>query len=62
MFNKLIVGTNEAFVGIKEEDINKSGFCCNNENEFIKILKKLENKKIETKSREVYLEIFLKKK
>ena len=62
MFNKLIVGTNEAFVGIKEEDINKSGFCCNNENEFIEILKKLENKKIETKSREVYLENFSKEK
>lgn len=62
MFNKLIVGTNEAFVGIRGKDINKSGFCCNNENEFIKILKKLENKKIEIKSREVYLENFSKEK
>lgn len=62
MFNKLIVGTNEAFVGIKKEDINKIGFCCNNVDEFIEILKKLENKKIEVKSRKIYLENFSKEK
>ncbi len=55
MFNKLIVGTNEAFVGIKKEDISKLGFCCNNTDEFIQVLKKLEYKKLEANSREIYL-------
>ena len=53
MFNKVIYGTSEAFVGIEKEDINSIGELCNTKNEFIEKLKKIENK--EENSRNIYL-------
>lgn len=53
MFNKIIVGTSEAFVGIKKKDINSSGELCNMINEFIERLKKIKNKK--ASSRNIFL-------
>lgn len=60
MYNKIIIGTKEAFVGIDKKDIEKIGVCCETKEEFIEILsnkKKLWNKR---RSREIYLKNFSK--
>lgn len=51
MYNKTIIGTKEAFIGIK--DIDKIGYECNTKEEFIELLKNNIEKK---NSREIFLE------
>lgn len=56
MFNKVIIGTEEAFVGLSKEEISKCGICCNSKIQFLKALNELENnKKTFKNSRELYL-------
>lgn len=56
MFNKFVIGTSEAFVGVEKKEIinNNFGEICNTKEEFIKILKNRENK-IVKKSRNLFL-------
>ena len=56
MFNKIIVGTCESFTGIKE--IDKIGYICNNESEFLKVLNSTNFNKKEFNSRKVYMQYY----
>lgn len=60
MYNKTIIGTKEAFVGIEKEDIEKIGVYCETKEEFIKILSNRKNLWNKSKSREIYLKNFSK--
>lgn len=60
MYNKTIIGTKEAFVGIDKKDIEKIGVCCETKEEFIKILSNKKNLWNERRSREIYLKNFSK--
>lgn len=57
MFNKYIVGTREAFIGIK--NINFIGKCCQTKEDFIRVLNNLEKEDIKKiDSRKIYLDNF----
>ncbi len=60
MYNKTIIGTKEAFVGIDKKDIEKIGVCCETKEEFIKILSNKKNLCNKRRSREIYLKNFSK--
>lgn len=60
MYNKTIIGTKEAFVGIDKKDIEKIGVCCETKEEFIKALSDKKNLWNKRRSREIYLKNFSK--
>lgn len=60
MYNRMVIGTKEAFVGIDKEDIEKIGVCCETKEEFIKTLTNRNNLQNKSKSREMYLKKFSK--
>ena len=60
MYNKKIIGTKEAFVGIEKEDVEKIGACCETKDEFIKTLTNRNDLQNKNKSREIYFKNFSK--
>lgn len=56
MFNKKIIGTSEAFVGITIEKTNENICICNSQEEFIEAFNRIKRIKIEIKNRKIYEE------